>query len=206
MQKEIKRKTRTYGVAAVLLALILGVLCYNLGFTGTKLKPTAPNDITYVGPISFQFSGGNASELTVASGSAGKGTIQVNVTEADPLLIYDYAGGGFNQSATALPAGLSVSLNMYGNLYDVPQINQVALDNATALPLSTVPLIPTTLGETTFQYTINTASTVPAGTYTIHISFLPILQGDEVPASTRAAGINEMQGLGEVYAVTINVQ
>jgi uncharacterized secreted protein with C-terminal beta-propeller domain len=32
MQKEIKRKTRTYGVVAVLLALILGVLCYNLGF------------------------------------------------------------------------------------------------------------------------------------------------------------------------------
>jgi uncharacterized secreted protein with C-terminal beta-propeller domain len=32
MQKEIKRKARTYGVVAVLLALILGVLCYNLGF------------------------------------------------------------------------------------------------------------------------------------------------------------------------------
>lgn len=32
MQKEIKKKARTYGVIAVLLALILGVLCYNLGF------------------------------------------------------------------------------------------------------------------------------------------------------------------------------
>ena len=32
MQKEIRKKVRMYGVAAVLLAVILGVLCYNLGF------------------------------------------------------------------------------------------------------------------------------------------------------------------------------
>ena len=32
MQKEIKKKVRTYAVVAVLLAVILGVLCYNLGF------------------------------------------------------------------------------------------------------------------------------------------------------------------------------
>ncbi|MGD0978460.1 MAG: beta-propeller domain-containing protein [Candidatus Bathyarchaeia archaeon] len=32
MQKDIKKKARTYGVIAVLLAVILGVLCYNLGF------------------------------------------------------------------------------------------------------------------------------------------------------------------------------
>lgn len=46
MQKEIKRKARTYGVVAVLLALILGVLCYNFGLlpqipltTVSTLKP-----------------------------------------------------------------------------------------------------------------------------------------------------------------------
>jgi uncharacterized secreted protein with C-terminal beta-propeller domain len=32
MQKEIKKKARTYAVVAVLLAVILGILCYNLGF------------------------------------------------------------------------------------------------------------------------------------------------------------------------------
>jgi inhibitor of cysteine peptidase len=32
MQKEIRKKVRTYAVAAVLLGVILGVLCYNLGF------------------------------------------------------------------------------------------------------------------------------------------------------------------------------
>jgi inhibitor of cysteine peptidase len=32
MQKEIKKKVRNYAVVAVLLAVILGVLCYNLGF------------------------------------------------------------------------------------------------------------------------------------------------------------------------------
>jgi uncharacterized secreted protein with C-terminal beta-propeller domain len=33
MQKEINKKVRNYAVVAVLLAVILGVLCYNLGFT-----------------------------------------------------------------------------------------------------------------------------------------------------------------------------
>src|SRR5271157_4526954 len=32
MQKEIKRRVRNYAVVAILLAVILGVLCYNLGF------------------------------------------------------------------------------------------------------------------------------------------------------------------------------
>ena len=32
MQNEIKKKVRNYAVVAVLLAVILGVLCYNLGF------------------------------------------------------------------------------------------------------------------------------------------------------------------------------
>jgi inhibitor of cysteine peptidase len=32
MQKEIRKKAQTYGVIAVLLAVILGALCYNLGF------------------------------------------------------------------------------------------------------------------------------------------------------------------------------
>ena len=33
MQREIKRRAQIYGVAAVLLALVLGTLCYNFGFT-----------------------------------------------------------------------------------------------------------------------------------------------------------------------------
>ena len=32
MQNEIKKKARVYGVIAVLLAVILGALCYNFGF------------------------------------------------------------------------------------------------------------------------------------------------------------------------------
>ena len=32
MQKEIKKKARTYAVVAVLLAVVLGAVCYNLGF------------------------------------------------------------------------------------------------------------------------------------------------------------------------------
>jgi len=41
MQKEINKKARNYAVVAVLLAVILGVLCYNLGFTPEIPLPQA---------------------------------------------------------------------------------------------------------------------------------------------------------------------
>ncbi|MEM2952653.1 MAG: beta-propeller domain-containing protein [Candidatus Bathyarchaeia archaeon] len=38
MQKEIRRRVQIYGVAAVLLALVLGMLCYNFGFQPTEFQ------------------------------------------------------------------------------------------------------------------------------------------------------------------------
>jgi uncharacterized secreted protein with C-terminal beta-propeller domain len=41
MQKEIKKRVQFYGVVAILLAVILGALCYNLGFYPTETPPPA---------------------------------------------------------------------------------------------------------------------------------------------------------------------
>jgi len=42
MHSEIRRKTLTYGVAAVLLALILSAVCYHLGTEIARFQPTQP--------------------------------------------------------------------------------------------------------------------------------------------------------------------
>ncbi len=41
MQKEIKKRVQLYGVVAILLALLLGTLCYNFGIYPTELPPPA---------------------------------------------------------------------------------------------------------------------------------------------------------------------
>jgi len=43
MQREIKRKAQLYGVAAVLLAIVLITICYNLGAQPPELQPTPPS-------------------------------------------------------------------------------------------------------------------------------------------------------------------
>ncbi|MBX5321746.1 MAG: beta-propeller domain-containing protein [Candidatus Bathyarchaeota archaeon] len=43
MQKEIGRRTLVYGIAAVLLALMLGALCYNLGVPLEQQSPPQPS-------------------------------------------------------------------------------------------------------------------------------------------------------------------
>jgi len=40
MQREIKKKTQLYGLVAVLLALVLGVICYNFGAEIIKFQPS----------------------------------------------------------------------------------------------------------------------------------------------------------------------
>ncbi|MGQ9640967.1 MAG: beta-propeller domain-containing protein [Candidatus Bathycorpusculaceae bacterium] len=47
MQREIKKRLPIYGVAAVLLAIVLGTLCYNLGVTPQEEQPTTPSTLTF---------------------------------------------------------------------------------------------------------------------------------------------------------------
>jgi len=42
MHRELRRKTVTYGVAAVLLAIVLSAVCYHLGTEIVRLQPTQP--------------------------------------------------------------------------------------------------------------------------------------------------------------------
>jgi hypothetical protein len=158
----------------------------------------------FVGTISFQFENTNFSELTVAAGSAVQSTVLMNIFQAAPLLIFvDDSGIEINQTAPTLPPGISVSLRMYGNSYNVPSVYEVAFDNFTGLPLSTVQLVPTTLGETSIQYTINVASSVPAGVYNVKILFKSMLKGDMLPAGY---SYDSLYGYGEVYIVILHVQ
>lgn len=167
----------------------------------------SPNVQRFAGTISFQFGGSNVTELTVAAGSATQGTILMNITQAAPFLIYINDGGGrFNQTGPTLPPGISVSLNMYGKRYDVPTVYEVPFDNHTSLPLSTVPLVPTALGNTSVQYAISVASTVPAGVYNVDILFKSILKNDMVPSGARDQGIETMYGYGAYYTVILHVQ
>jgi len=43
MESKIKRRAQLYGVVAVLLALVLGTLCYNFGVNIPKFQPTGPS-------------------------------------------------------------------------------------------------------------------------------------------------------------------
>jgi uncharacterized secreted protein with C-terminal beta-propeller domain len=42
MLKEIKKRAQIYGIAAVILAIMLGALCYNFGIYPAKFKPSVP--------------------------------------------------------------------------------------------------------------------------------------------------------------------
>jgi len=42
MVKEIKKRAQIYGIAAVILAMMLGALCYNFGIHPAKFKPSGP--------------------------------------------------------------------------------------------------------------------------------------------------------------------
>lgn len=48
MQKEIKKRVQLYGVIAILLALLLGTLCYNLGFYPTEFPPPTQSPYAFL--------------------------------------------------------------------------------------------------------------------------------------------------------------
>jgi hypothetical protein len=121
------------------------------------------NSVTLVGPITFRFVGGNSSALTVVAGSTVYGTMSIDVLQAAPLRFY-IDDRRYNATGSTLPAGISISFNMYGNSYD-----PFLLSTEDDQPLSAARLIPTTLGVTTVRYTISSASNVPKGVYGIRI-------------------------------------
>lgn len=199
-----KKQALTSIVGAILAASLVAAIIY-YGVPSLQENRTLPsNSVAFAGTISFQFEGSNISELTTPAGSAVQGTVLMNISQAAPLLIYVAdSGTDINQTTPTLPPGISVSLEMYGNSYNVPSVYEVAFNDTTGLPLSTVQLVPTTLGETSIQYTINVASSVPAGVYNVKILFVSMLKGDMLPAGYP---YDYRYGYGDYYTVILHVQ
>lgn len=191
-----KRKSRARSLlilfGVVCLALLSSIMIFHvIEFNQSALSSTpqhTSSSVSFAGPITFGFVGGNSSAVTVAAGSTVHGAITIDILQAAPLRFY-IDDRGYNTSSSTLPAGVSISLNVYGNSYAPSSLSQSATQ-----PLSTTPLVATTLGETTVQYTISVASSVPKGAYDIRIVCWSFLNN----------GTHYDQP--EVYEVTLSVQ
>lgn len=193
-----KRKSRVRSISVLLgvigLAVLLSsiiILRPNQSASSSTLQPAsngASNGVSYAGPITFEFVGSNSTAATAAAGSTVQGAITVDILQAAPMrfLIDDR---GYNTSVSTLPAGISISLNVYGNSY-----SPLLLSNAATQPVNTAPLVPTTLGETTVQYAISVANSVPNGAYDFGIVCLSFLNN------------GTLRGLAQTYEVTLSVQ
>jgi hypothetical protein len=150
--------------------------------------PDLNNYLMFTGQITFGFVGSNSTEVAAAAGSIVHGTIIVNILQEAPLRFY-IDDSGYNTSSSSFPAGMSISLNMYGNNYD-----PVLFSKADNQSLSTIPLVPTALGETNVQYAISVASSVLKGVYDTKIVFWSFLNN------------GTLYDQAEEYQVTLHVQ
>ena len=108
MQKEVKRKARTYGVVAVLLALILGVLCYNLGVVPQIPLTTASTLKTFSSEAelkSFLKSNANQSQyVPLLEPSADLSKLIPSVQNSTNVTLYTVTAPGLNLPVPSSPA------------------------------------------------------------------------------------------------------
>lgn len=184
-----KKKFAEWALLAILAAFLIATFFYLIPGIPESRAPSSSNtstngSVSFVGPVTFEFTGNNSTEVTAAAGSTVRGTITINILQQAPLRFY-IDDIGYNSSSSTLPTGISISLNIYGNAYDPP-----LLSNANSQP----PLVPTVSGETTLQYEISTSSSVPRGVYDARIVCWSFLNNGTV--SDQA----------EVYQVTLHIQ
>jgi inhibitor of cysteine peptidase len=125
MQKEIKKKARTYGVVAVALAVILGALCYNLGFVPEiSLVSTLKTFSSEAELKNFLESNANRSQYVPFFGSLG--AIQL-WNPSVPVSI-----NGFVFSASPAPTGSETKYALQpvstSNLYSTTNIQVAGVD------------------------------------------------------------------------------
>lgn len=195
-------------VFAVAIVMIIVVLALNNGINAEPNSTQAPytrNGITSGNVRSFQFENGNRSELTVAAGSSVKGTVPIKITSGFFFNFYvDDRGWVYNTTKPSLPAGISVSIEMYGNSYDAVPLTVVYADRSLPLfPSSLLPLAPTSLGVTSVEYTLSVASDVPAGVYTVLIIFQSVTNDGE---AYRCEKGSLHYGYAIYYEVVLHVQ
>jgi hypothetical protein len=190
---------------AMLAVSLIAATIYYETLSSQESHSVPLNSVTFTGTRSFEFQESNVTELTTAAGSTVEGAIEMNIVLPTPLLVY-ILDQGFNQTNPSLPLGISVTLTIYGNSYNVPSMHELPFDSFTGLPSTTVKLVNTTLGKTSIQFTINVGNTVPSGVYNLEILFKSILKGDMVPSSLRNSGVDTIYGYGEYYTIILYVQ
>src|SRR5208337_4830949 len=127
MQKEIKKKARTYGVIAVLLALILGVLCYNLGFVPQIPLTSASTLKTFASEAelkNFLKSNANRSQYVPLLESSGNLKMWIPTFQNGPSL-YLFAAEPF--AAGAIQGGSS-STNVFSVTYSTTNVQVAGVD------------------------------------------------------------------------------
>jgi hypothetical protein len=168
----------------VLLSSILALHGMGSNQSNASQQTSSSNSPSYSqsfsGPVTFQL-GSNVSELSVTAGSSVQGAVPIKITGVFSFNFY-VDDRGFNTTKSALPAGISVSLDMYGKSYDaVPLTVMFAnLGSPPLVPAALLQLVPTDLGETAVQYTVSVASSVPAGVYNVLIVFQSVTNTGEL--------------------------
>jgi hypothetical protein len=181
-----KKEVTKWAVTAILAASLIATFFYLApGISSTTgLNSSVTNARSAGLPITFGFVGSNYTQwVTAAAGSTVHGTIILSILQVAPLRFY-IDDIGYNTSST-LPAGISISLNIYGNTYDPPLLSS---------NYSQPPLVSTALGETNVQYAISVANSVPSGVYYIGILCWSFQKNGTV------------YDQGAVYEVILNVQ
>jgi hypothetical protein len=186
-----KKELAKWAVGAILAASLIATFFYLAPGISENPVPASGsstsglnNSVSWAGIITFEFVGSNSTEATAAAGSTVQGAITIDILQAAPLRFY-IDDRGYNTSVSTLPAGISISLNVYGNTYYPP-----LLSSAEYQP----PLIPTALGETAVQYEITVAKSVSTGVYDIRILCLSFFNN------------GTLTDQGMEYLVTLHVQ
>jgi len=189
-----KEAIKSVVIAVLAVSLVAAAIYY---LVETPISTSSSGSMSFAGPITFRFLGDNSTEATVVAGSTVQGTIPVNITGASWLNFYvDDRGTLFNTTKPTLPAGISVSLSMYGNSYD-------AVSLTAAYANQSLPLVPTTQGETSVQYAVSAASNVPAGVYKVLIVFQSVTNDGELYGFEKGT---LHYGYAAVYEVILYVQ
>jgi hypothetical protein len=211
----LKKSRLTVGLLlmSVIGSIVLGsvIVLHDVGFDQSGPSGQTPSSNTlggslyFAGDPAFQFEGSNVSELTVAAGSSAQGVVPMKIVDAFSFNFYvDDRGTVFNTTKPTLPSGISVSIGMYGNRYDAVSLTDVYANPSLPLvPTTRLPLVSTTIGETSVRYTVNVASGVPAGAYKVLIVFQSVTNDGELYGFEKGT---LHYGYADIYEVLLHVQ
>jgi hypothetical protein len=201
----------TVVASLVLLSSIMALDKMLSNQSATSKQASSPNNLnnglTNAAPITFEFVESNFADLTVAAGSEVQGTIPIKINGTFSFIFW-LDDRGFNTTESTLPEGISVSINMYGKTYRAESVTSLFKKYSTLLPAvqvdqSPIPPVSTALGETTIQYTVTAASSVPTGVYDVKIVFQCVTNDGELAGFEKGSW---RSSYGAAFKVILHVQ